>query len=124
MRAVLASGNSPFAFAESTRWHTGPLKRFQSSAFRGATSAGVPVVTLYIDCTRQMMPSVALLPMRFSWNGITIMVHELIPTVDRSIDKVKQQAFKVINSRMYGKIETFKIRSWDNLSPLTFLALF
>ncbi len=53
---LLGQGHSMAAFPEGTRSTTGQLRRFKPGAFRVAISAGVPVVPVVIEGTRQVMP--------------------------------------------------------------------
>lgn len=106
MVGVLHSGISLVVFPEGTRSATGKLQRFHAGAFRAAKNAGVPVVPITIDGTRQMMPADALLPLRFPWDGITLTVHKPIPTVDKSIDQVKSLAFAAIDSALEPKLQS------------------
>jgi len=106
MMAILNAGISLVVFPEGTRSSTGKLQRFHAGAFRAAKSAGVPVVPITIDGTRQMMPADALLPLRFPWKGIKLTVHEPIPSHDKSVEELKKLAFKSIDSALEPSLQS------------------
>lgn len=106
MVAVLKHGISLVVFPEGTRSPTGRLQRFHAGAFRAAKNAGVPVVPVTLDGTRQMMPADALLPLRFPWNGIHLTVHPPISSVDKTVDEIKELAFKSIDSALEPALQS------------------
>jgi 1-acyl-sn-glycerol-3-phosphate acyltransferase len=57
----LRAGNSLFVFPEGTRSHDGELKAFYRGAFWLAARAGVPVVPVVIEGTRDILPKRSLL---------------------------------------------------------------
>ncbi len=106
MLAVLKHGISLVVFPEGTRSPTGRLQRFHAGAFRAAKNAGVPVVPVTLDGTRQMMPADALLPLRFPWNGIHLTVHPPISSEDKSVEEIKELAFKSIDSALEPALQS------------------
>ncbi len=59
--AELRAGNSLFVFPEGTRSHDGELKSFFRGAFWLAARAGVPVVPVVVEGTRDILPKRSLL---------------------------------------------------------------
>lgn len=106
MLAVLKDGLSLVVFPEGTRSATGKLRRFQMGAFRAAKAAKVPVVPITIDGTRQMMPADALVPLRYPWNGIELIVHPPIESTDLSVEELRDAAFKSIDKGLEPSLQS------------------
>jgi len=100
MVRLLQSGTSMVVFPEGTRSKTGRLGRFRPGAFKAARTAGVPVVPVTIQGTREVMPFDALVPLRYPSKRITLTVHPSIPTTGRSDTDVMQAAFEAIDSAL------------------------
>lgn len=106
MVAVLRNGLSLVVFPEGTRSATGRLRRFQAGAFRAAKSINVPVVPITIDGTREMMPADAIVPLRYPWKGIELIVHPPIDSSDKSVEELSDMAFRAIDSALEPNLQT------------------
>jgi 1-acyl-sn-glycerol-3-phosphate acyltransferase len=76
-RAKLDAGCSVMFFAEGTRSKDGRVKRFHDGAFRLAVEAGVPVLPLAIDGTRDALPKHGW---KFGRADIRLAVLDPVPT--------------------------------------------
>lgn len=101
MVRLMNAGTSMVVFPEGTRSTTGRLGRFRLGAFKAARAAGVPVVPVTIQGTREVMPYDALVPLRYPAKQISLTVHPPIPTDGPEDDtQVMQAAFESINSAL------------------------
>jgi 1-acyl-sn-glycerol-3-phosphate acyltransferase len=96
--SVLESGGSICIFPEGTPSDTGRMSSFSSAAFRAAKKAGVPVVPITIDGTRQMFTSNATVPSRSPTEPIRITIHAPIANDAGDEKKIAELAFQAVNS--------------------------
>ncbi|KAK4537711.1 hypothetical protein CDCA_CDCA13G3736 [Cyanidium caldarium] len=96
----LQRGMSLVLFPEGTRSLDGRLRPFRSGAFRAAAEAGVPIVPLTVRGAADMMPPWALAPLRWPREGITLVVHPVIVTANKSVGQLTQEARTAIASAL------------------------
>jgi 1-acyl-sn-glycerol-3-phosphate acyltransferase len=96
--SVLESGGSMCIFPEGAPSETGRMSPFSSAAFRAAKKAGVPVVPITIDGTRQMFTSNATVPSRSPTEPIRITIHAPIAMDAGDEKKIAELAFQAVNS--------------------------
>jgi len=75
----IASGTSVVFFPEGTRSKTGDLGPFKSGGFRLAMAAGVPILPVTLNGTRELLPNGAW---RFRTGRIHVVMGEPIPTAE------------------------------------------
>lgn len=101
MVRLMKAGTSMVVFPEGTRSTSGRLGRFRLGAFKAARAAGVPVVPVTIQGTREVMPYDAIVPLRYPAQQISLTVHPPIPTDGPEDDtQVMQAAFESINAAL------------------------
>lgn len=100
MITTLRNGASLVVFPEGTRSASGVMRRFKPGAFRAAKQNESLVVPVTILGTRDIMPSSALVPLRYPTSPIRLIIHEPIDSRTLSIDQLCDAAFRAVNSAL------------------------
>lgn len=100
MVEALRRGVSLVVYPEGTRSESGNMREFQSGAFRAAKAAGVRVVPITINGTREIMPSYAYVPLHAPKAPIKLVVHPPIDARKHSLEELKDLSFAAISSAL------------------------
>jgi 1-acyl-sn-glycerol-3-phosphate acyltransferase len=104
--SVLENGGSMCIFPEGSPSETGRMSPFSSAAFRAAKKAGVPIVPVTIDGTRQMfVPNVAV-PSRSPTGPIRITIHLPIDSGVGDEKEIAELAFRAVNSALPDEVRS------------------
>jgi 1-acyl-sn-glycerol-3-phosphate acyltransferase len=102
-------------YPEGTRSKTGRMSQFKPGAFSAAKAANVPIVPVTITGTREMMPSYAYLPLCYPPKRFRLTVHPAIDSIGRSVDELRDMAFRAIDSKLDPSIQTLSHSSYTPL---------
>lgn len=106
MVQVVKNGLSLVVFPEGTRSSNGKMRRFQAGAFRAAKQSNAPIVPVTILGTRESMPSWAWVPLRYPTIPISLVIHPAIESTNRSINELRDLAYKAIDSALPTDAQT------------------